>query len=88
MPTVPIRKKPKLQIIIVITEVAILVAAKYFVSPKFPIKPVSTIPTKGMAMFEKKTGIDNKIICFFENFDVLLNSSILFFNISQEPYIH
>jgi hypothetical protein len=49
--------------------VAILVAAKYFVSPRFPINPVSTIPTKGMARFEKKTGMDNKMICFFENFD-------------------
>jgi hypothetical protein len=45
-----------------------LVAAKYLVSPRFPIKPVSTIPTKGMAKFEKKTGMDNKKICFFENF--------------------
>ena len=68
MPTVPILKNPKLQIIIVITEVAMLVAAKYLVSPRFPIKPVSTIPTKGMARFEKKTGMDSKIIFFFENF--------------------
>jgi hypothetical protein len=82
MPTVPILKKPKLQTIIVITDVAILVAAKYLVSLRLPIKPVSTIPTNGIAMFEKKTGMDNKIICFFENFDELLNSSILFFNIS------
>ena len=39
--------------IMVITEVAILVAAKNFVCPKFPTKPVSTIPTKGIAKFEK-----------------------------------
>jgi hypothetical protein len=54
---------------IVITDVAILVAARYFVSPRFPISPVSTIPTNGIAKFEKNTGMDNKIICFFENFD-------------------
>ena len=59
-----------------------VIAAKYLVSLRFPINPVSTIPTNGIAMFEKKTGMDNKIICFFENFDELLNSSILFFNIS------
>ena len=51
------------------TEVAILVAARYLVSPRFPISPVSTIPTNGMARFEKKTGMDKKMICFFENFD-------------------
>jgi hypothetical protein len=51
------------------TEVAILVAARYLVSPRFPISPVSTIPTNGIARFEKKTGMDNKMICFFENFD-------------------
>ena len=66
MPTVPILKNPKLQIIIVITEVAILVAAKYFVSPIFPINPVSTMPTKGIAKFEKKTGMDRISIFFFE----------------------
>ena len=33
-----------------------LVAAKNLVSPKFPINPVSIMPTKGMARFEKKTG--------------------------------
>ena len=58
MPTVPILKKPKLQIIIVITEVEILVAAKYLASPILPINPVSTIPTKGIAKFEKKIGKD------------------------------
>jgi hypothetical protein len=63
---VPILKNPKLQIIIVITEVAILAAAKYLVSPIFPINPVSTIPTKGIAKFEKKTGMDRTNICFFE----------------------
>ena len=60
---------------------ATLVAAKYLVSPRFPINPVSTIPTSGIAMFEKKTGMDNKNICFFENFEELFNSSILYFNI-------
>jgi len=55
--------------IIVIIEVAILVAARYLTSPRFPIKPVSIIPTKGMAKFEKKTGMDNKNICFLEIFD-------------------
>ena len=35
-------------------------------SPKLPIKPVSIIPVKGIAKFEKKTGMDNKSICFFE----------------------
>tara|TARA_X000000368_G_scaffold336842_1_gene274609 strand:+ start:257 stop:424 length:168 start_codon:yes stop_codon:yes gene_type:complete len=50
----------------VITEVAMLVAAKNLVSPKLPIKPVSIIPVKGIARFEKKTGMDNKSICFFE----------------------
>ncbi|MNY82106.1 hypothetical protein D3C86_2240280 [compost metagenome] len=54
----PILKNPKLQIIIVITAVAMLVAAKNLDSSKFPINPVSTIPTKGMAEFEKKTGMD------------------------------
>ena len=51
-----------------ITEVAILVAAKYFASPIFPISPVSTIPTKGIARFEKKTGIERRNICFLEIF--------------------
>ena len=54
--------------IIVITEVAILVAAKNLVWPKLPIRPVSIIPTKGIAKFEKKIGTDNKKICFFEIF--------------------
>ena len=52
----------------VITDVAMLVATRNFVSPRFPIKPVSTIPTKGIAKFEKNTGMDNKKICFVENF--------------------
>jgi len=52
----------------VITDVAMLVAAKYFDSPRFPINPMSTNPTSGIAIFEKKTGMDNKMICFFENF--------------------
>ena len=58
-PTVPIRKNPKLQKIIVMTEVATLIAAKNFSLPKCPIKPVSTRPTKGMAIFEKNIGTDN-----------------------------
>ena len=52
--------------IIVITEVAMLVAAKNLESPKLPIKPVSIIPVKGIAKFEKKIGIDNKNNLFFE----------------------
>jgi hypothetical protein len=43
-----------------------LVAAKNFVCPKLPIKPVSTKPTKGIAKFEKKIGIDNKKIFFLD----------------------
>jgi hypothetical protein len=81
MPTVPILKKPKLHIIIVITEVAMLVAARYLVSPRFPISPISTIPTSGMARLEKKTGMDNKMICFFENFAEYFDNFILFFKI-------
>ena len=50
----------------VIIEVAKLVAAKNLVCPKFPIKPVSTIPTNGIAKFEKKTGMDNKNNCFLD----------------------
>ena len=53
----------------VITEVAILVAAKNLPCPKLPIRPVSTMPTKGIAKFEKKTGMDNKKICFLELFN-------------------
>jgi len=53
-----------------------LVATKYFVSPRFPINPVSTIPTKGIAKFEKKTGMDNKIICFLENFEEYFDNFI------------
>ena len=52
--------------IIVMTEVAMLVAAKNLVSPKLPIKPVSTIPVKGIARLAKKIGTDNKNILFFE----------------------
>ena len=52
--------------IIVITEVAILLAAKYFVSPRLPINPVSTTPTKGIARLEKITGMDSKKIFFLE----------------------
>ena len=74
--------------IIVITDVAILVAAKYFVSPRFPIKPLSTMPTKGIAKFEKKTGMDNKIICFLKILMSFFENSFLFFNIFLEPYIH
>jgi len=53
------RRNPKLQNIIVITEVAILIAAKNFTLFKCPIRAVSTMPAKGMAIFEKKIGIDN-----------------------------
>ena len=34
--------------------------------PKFPIKPVSMMPDKGTAKFEKKTGMDRINIFFFE----------------------
>jgi len=53
------RKKPKLQKIIVITEAAMLIAAKNFSLFKCPIRPVSTKPANGMAILEKKIGIDN-----------------------------
>jgi len=53
------RKKPKLQNIIVITDVAILIAARNFILFKCPIRAVSTIPAKGMAILEKKIGIDS-----------------------------
>ena len=72
----------------VITDVAILVAAKYFVSPRFPIRLVSTMPTKGVAKFEKKTGMDSKIICFFENFVEYFIDFIFFFKILKYAYIH
>jgi hypothetical protein len=52
--------------IIVITDVAMLVAAKNFVSPKLPINAVSTKPTKGIERLEKKTGMDSKKILFLE----------------------
>jgi hypothetical protein len=58
-----------------------LAAAKYLTSPRFPIRPVSTIPTNGVARFEKKTGMDNKIIFFFENLPEYLVKFILFFAI-------
>ena len=58
-PTVPMRKKPKLQKIIVTTDVAILIAARNFSLLKWPIKPVSTNPTSGIAKLEKNIGIDN-----------------------------
>ena len=41
------------------TEVATLIAAKNFTLFKCPIKPVSTKPANGMAIFEKKIGIDS-----------------------------
>ena len=47
---------------------ATLVAAKNLVSPKLPIKPVSTMPVKGTAKLAKKIGTDNKNILFFEIF--------------------
>jgi hypothetical protein len=36
-----------------------LMAAKNFSLFKCPIRPVSTNPTKGIAIFEKKIGIDS-----------------------------
>jgi len=41
------------------TEVAILIAAKNFALPRCPIRPVSINPAKGIAIFEKKIGMDN-----------------------------
>ena len=38
------------------TEAAILVAAKNFSFPRWPIKNVSTNDTSGIAKFEKKIG--------------------------------
>ena len=58
-----------------------LVAARYFVPPTFPIKPVSTIPTKGIAMFEKNTGMDNDYLFL----KILLN--ILLISFSALKYI-
>ena len=46
----------------VTTEEPILVAAINLVSPRLPIKPVSTRPTKGIAKLAKKTGMDSKSI--------------------------
>ena len=43
-------------------------AAKNFSLLKWPIKPVSTNPTKGMAIFEKNIGSDNLNIYTFEIF--------------------
>jgi len=37
------------------------------------------MPTKGMARFEKKTGMDSKMICFFENFDEYFIKGFFFF---------
>ena len=58
----------KLQQIILITAVAILVAAKYFSLPRWPINPVSTRPTNGIAKFAKKMGIDSFTMYNFEIF--------------------
>ena len=58
-PTVPILKNPKLQKIIVIAVVEILTAIKYLSFSMWPISPVSIIPTRGMARFEKKMGIEH-----------------------------
>ena len=70
-PTVPMRRNPKLQNIIVITEVAILIAAKNFTLFKCPIRAVSTMPAKGMAIFEKKIGIDN--LNKYDNISIQVN---------------
>ena len=53
-PVVPILKKPKLQKINVITVAEILVAIKKVGLSRWPISAVSTIPTNGKAIFEKK----------------------------------
>ena len=54
-----IPKNPKLQKIMVRTDVDMLVAAKNFSLSKCPINPVSTKPTRGMAKFAKNIGRDN-----------------------------
>ena len=46
----------------------------YILSKKYNVEIFDK--ARGIAMFEKKTGMDNKIICFFENFDELLSKSI------------
>ena len=71
-PTVPILKKPKLQKIIVMTEAAILIAAKNFTLLKCPIRAVSTKPANGMAILEKKIGMDNLNKYSLEVFDEVL----------------
>ena len=61
------------------------------VSPRWPIRPVSTIPTKGIAKFEKKIGMDNLNICHFVTFEDSLKLSMsmdkLFFIMKQLNYI-
>jgi hypothetical protein len=53
------RKKPKLHKIMVKTDVAILMATINFSLPICPARPVSTNPTNGIAILEKKIGIDS-----------------------------
>jgi hypothetical protein len=65
---VPILKKPKLQKIIENKFAATDAADRYDKLPRLPIKPVSMIPTKGIAKFAKKIGMDNFKIYFIEAF--------------------
>ena len=80
MPVVPILKKPKLHKIIVTKYVAILTEAKYFTSDKCPINAVSTTPTKGIATFAKKIGMESLNKWAFETFDgyLILSKYALF----------
>ena len=56
--------------------VAILTAIKNFSFSIWPISPVSTIPTSGMAKFEKKMGIESLNICHFVILTVNLIAAI------------
>jgi len=54
------------------TEAAILIAAKNFTLLKCPIRAVSTKPANGMAILEKKIGMDNLNKYSLEVFDEVL----------------
>ena len=71
IPTVPIRKNPKLQKIIENKLEAMLVAVRQLASSKLPISPVSTIATKGMARLAKKIGIDKRKRFLMDDFEVI-----------------
>ena len=69
IPTVPIRKNPKLQKIMENKLEAMLVAVRQLASSRLPINPVSTIATKGMARLAKKIGIDKCKRFLMDDFD-------------------